>query len=53
MVSIYVCVYWCEYGFRANNNGLNPHLCIILAVLRFKCWGITIVETVNPWKPML
>jgi hypothetical protein len=24
-------------GFRANNHGSNPHLCIILAFLPFKC----------------
>lgn len=27
----------CKYGFRANNHGLNLHLCIILAFLLFKC----------------
>jgi|UniRef100_A0A804LQ86 hypothetical protein len=32
-------------GFKANNNGLKPYLCIILTFLLFKCGGsTTIVE---------
>ena len=48
---------WWEYGFRANNYGLNPYLYTILTflLLKFrvrpwckpwnqKIWGFTIVE---------
>jgi hypothetical protein len=29
---------WCECGFRANNNDLNPYLYMILAVFTIKTW---------------
>jgi hypothetical protein len=39
----------CECGFKSNSHGSNPHLCIILAFVLFKCvcvggGGTTIVE---------